>query len=333
MVKALVTGGTGFVGSHVARALMEAGHTARILRRPSSPLDLVQDLNVEHAIGDVLDTESLDRAMQGCEWVFHVAAVSDYWRSDRIKLYLINVNGTVNVLNAARRAGVKRVIFTSSAAAIGIPDAGYSADETHPFNLSSRDFPYAHSKILAEAEVARCVSEGQDVVIVNPCVVFGPGDLNQIGGSAIVELSRGNVPVFPAGGVTVIDVRDVAAGHIAAAEWGRTGERYLLGTVDVSHKVISKLIADITQTPIPVIPVPAFVTPMIALGAGLLRDAGVNLPVDATQLRLTAKNLFYDCSKARRELREPQIELRQSLQDTYDWYVEKGIIGAPKVNA
>jgi len=321
------------VGSHVARALLQAGHTPRILRRPNSPLDLVEGLLLEHAIGDVLDTDSLDRAMRGCEWVFHVAAVSDYWRSDRIKLYLINVNGTANVLNAARRAGVKRVIFTSSAAALGVPDVGYSADEMHPFNLSGRMFPYAHSKHLAEQEALRSVSEGQDVVIVNPTYVFGPGDLNQIGGSAMVELARGNVPVYPAGGVTVIDVRDVAAGHLAAAEHGHSGERYLLGSVDVSHKVIGKLIADITHTPIPVIPVPAFVTPMIAFGAGLLRGAGVDLPIDSTQLRLAAKNLYYDCHKAQRELGEPQVELRQSLQDTYDWYVQRGVIPAREVSA
>src|SRR5258708_8057569 len=247
MVKAMVTGGTGFVGSHVARALLEAGHSPRILRRPNSPLDLIEGIPIEYAIGDLVDTDSLDRAMQGCEWVFHVAAVSDYWRSDRIKLYLINVNGTVNVLNSARRAGVKRVIFTSSAAALGIPEAGNCADENHPFNLSDRLFPYAHSKHLAEREVLRSVGERHELEILNPTYVFGPGDLNQIGGSAIVELSRGNVPVYPAGGVTVIDVRDVAAGHLAAAEQGRTGERYLLGTVDGSPKVIGKLIAAVTH--------------------------------------------------------------------------------------
>src|SRR5258708_7013582 len=261
MVKALVTGGTGFVGSHVVRALLEAGHTPRILRRPNSPLDLVEGLPIEHAIGDLLDTNSLDRAMQGCEWVFHVAAVSDYWRSDRIKLYLINVNGTVNVLNSARRAGVKRVIFTSSAAALGIPEAGNCADENHPFNLSDRLFPYAHSKHLAEREVLRCVGEGQDVVIVNPTYVFGPGDLNQIGGSAIVELSRGNVPVYPAGGVTAVCVRDVPAWPFAGAQQRRSWERYLLGPVDVGHKAIAKLMGDVTPTPLPLILGPASLIP------------------------------------------------------------------------
>src|SRR5258707_2384764 len=150
MVKAVVTGGTGFVGSHVAGALLEAGHTPRILRRPNSPLDLVEGLLIEHAIGDVLDTDSLDKAMQGCEWVFHVAAVSDYWRSNRIKLYLVNVNGTANVLNAARRAGVQRVLFTSSAAAVGFRPDGLSSHESIPFNLPPGEIAYGHSQYLPE---------------------------------------------------------------------------------------------------------------------------------------------------------------------------------------
>ncbi len=326
MVKALVTGGTGFLGSHIIRALIDAGHTARVLRRESSPLELLEGLPVEHAIGDVLDGPSLVQAMQGCDWVFHVAAVSDYWRANRIKLYLVNVNGTVNVLNAARRAGVKRVVFTSSGAAIGQRDDGRPADEGVPFNMPPQQFPYGHSKFLAEQEVQRVVAQGSDVVTVNPAVVIGPGDLNQISGSAVVEMARGNVPVYPAGGVTVIDVRDVAAAHLTAAERGRTGERYLLGTMDLSTRALLKLIADVVGVPAPTIPVPPIVTPVVAAAAENLRRVGITLPMDATQIRLSARNIFFDCHKAWRELGEPQIDVRQSLQDTYDWYVEHGLI-------
>src|SRR5690242_6964092 len=138
MVQALVTGGTGFVGSHIVRVLVEAGHTVRVLHRANSPLDLLEGLVVEHAIGDVMTIPSLEAAMQGCQWVFHVAAVSDYWRSNQIKLYLVNVNGTVNVLDAARKANAQRVIFTSSGAAIGVTADGHPADENVPFNLPPR---------------------------------------------------------------------------------------------------------------------------------------------------------------------------------------------------
>jgi dihydroflavonol-4-reductase len=326
MVKALVTGGTGFLGSHIARTLVEAGHSTRILRRATSRLDLLDKLPVEHAIGDVVDPPSLEQAMQGCDWVFHVAAVADYWRANWIKLYLVNVNGTVNVLKAARRAGVRRVIFTSSGAALGMRQDGRPADEGVLFNLPSRSFPYGHSKFLAEQEVQQAVADGQDVVILNPSVIFGPGDLNLISGSGLVEMARGNVFVYPAGGVTVIDVRDVAAAHLAAAERGRTGERYLLGALDISHRALMKLIARVVGVPAPVIPVPAAIIPPLALLAGLLRRAGVPLPIDENQIRLSSRNVFFDCHKAWRELGQPAIDLRQSLEDTYRWYVEHGLI-------
>lgn len=326
MVTALVTGGTGFVGSHIVRALIETGHSARVLRRASSPLDLLEGLPVEHVIGDVMDVASLDEAMRGCDWVFHVAAVADYWRAQRVKLYLVNVNGTMNVLDAAKRAGVKRVIFTSSAAAVGFRNDGRPADEGVTFNMPPDAFPYGHSKFLAEQEVARAVADGQDVVIVNPVVVFGPGDLNQISGSIVVETARGVVPVYPAGGISVIDVRDVAAGHIAAAERGRTGERYILGALDISYKALGKLIAEIVGVYTPFVPVPAFAAPVLAAGAGVLRNVGISLPIDADQVRLSARNIYFNCEKAWHELGEPKIDLRQSLEDTYRWYVEHGMI-------
>jgi dihydroflavonol-4-reductase len=276
---------------------------------------------------------TLEQAMRGCQWVFHVAAVADYWRSNRIKLYLVNVNGTINVLEAARRNGVTRVIFTSSGAAVGFRKDGYPADESVPFNLPPRQFPYGHSKYLAEQEVAKAVAKGQDVVTLNPAVVFGPGDLNQISGSTVVELARGNVPVYPAGGITVIDVRDVAAAHLAAAERGRNGERYLLGALDISHKALGKLIAEIVDVPPAEIPIPPVVTPVISLAAGLIRSVGVTLPIDENQIRLSARNVFFNCQKAWRELGEPQIDLYRSLLDTYNWYVEHGMIEPRKLSA
>ncbi len=326
MVKALVTGGTGFLGSHIVRTLIEAGHTVRVLRRATSSLTLLEGLPVEHAIGDVMDSESLDAAMAGCAWVFHVAAVADYWRANRIKLYLVNVNGTVNVLKAAQRAGVRRVIFTSSSAAVGMRKDGRPADETIMFNLSPSQFPYGHSKHLAELEIQRAVAQGQDVVILNPAIIYGPGDLNQISGSMITEIAGGNMFIYPDGGATVIDVRDVAAAHLAAAERGRSGERYLLGTVDMSHKALLKMIADVVGAPPPTVRVPAYVTPLLAAAVEAIRQTGISLPVDANQIRLSARNFYSDCHKAWRELGEPKIDLRQSLEDTYHWYVEQGII-------
>jgi dihydroflavonol-4-reductase len=326
MAKALVTGGTGFLGSHIARTLLDAGHSVRILRRATSSLSLLEGLPVEHAIGDVVDAESLERAMQDCDWVFHAAAVADYWRANRTRLYVVNVNGTINVLNAARQTGVRRVIFTSSAAAVGLRDDERPADETLAFNLPPQRFPYGHSKYLAELEVQNAVQRGQDAVILNPSVILGPGDANLISGSAIVEMARGYVVFYPAGGVTFIDVRDVAAAHVAAAERGRTGERYLLGAVDISIREAMEMLAAIAHVPVPLLPIPRILTPLIGTVADWLRKAGVTLPIDANQIRLSSRNLFYDCHKAWRELGEPRIGLRQSLEDTYRWYVAHGVI-------
>lgn len=326
MVTALVTGGTGFLGSHVARALVETGHTVRILRRQRSPLDLVQDLPVEHMIGDIMEVESLEAAMQGCTWVFHVAAASDYWRTSKTKLYLINVQGTRNVLDVAKKTGVGRVILTSSGAAVGLREDGLPSSEAEPFNLPPQHFAYGHSKWLAEQEAWRAVAAGQDVVAVNPAAVFGPGDLNQISGSAVVEMARGNVPIYPQGGMTMIDVRDVAKAHIAAAERGQAGERYLLGTEDVSHKVLSDVAAEIAGVPKPVIPVPKLITPVLTVAVSGLRRIGVQLPINSDQIRLSARNVFFDCHKAWAAFGKPEIGLRQSLQDTYDWYVQHGVI-------
>lgn len=330
MTTTLVTGGTGFLGSHIARALLAAGHTVRVLRRERSPLDLVKDLNVEHAIGDIMDRESLRLAMRDCEWVFHVAATSDYWRSNRTTLYRINVVGTRNVLDTAHEVGVRRVIFTSSGAAVGFRPDGAPSNETVAYNLPPGQFPYGHSKWLAEQEAWRAVERGQEVVAVNPAAVFGPGDLNLISGSAVVEIARGNVSVYPMGGMTAIDVRDVAKAHIAAAVSGNVGERYLLGLENLSHKALSDMIAEIVGVRKPFIPIPTALTPALAFTVGALRAAGLKLPIDANQIRLSSRNVYFDCRKAWAAFGKPEIEAQRSLNDTYQWYVAHGLIARRK---
>jgi dihydroflavonol-4-reductase len=235
-MRALVTGGTGFVGSHVARALIESGHEVRILHRASSKLTTLEGVLFESAIGDILDRESLRAACQGCDWVFHVAAIADYWRADQSRMFEANVEGTRRVLEASREAGVKRVIFTSSAAAIGILP-GQSSSESVAFNLSPSHFPYGYSKVLAERVVQDAVAVGQDVITLNPGVVMGPGDLNMISGSFITQIRQfGILTPMTNGGVGVVDVRDVARWQVLAAEKGISGERYILSTANYSKK-------------------------------------------------------------------------------------------------
>jgi dihydroflavonol-4-reductase len=322
---ALVTGGTGFVGSHIAHALVEHGYTVRILRRATSRLDAIADLDCEHAVGDVMDYDSLLAAMQGVEWVFHVAAVADYWRSDLARIYAINVEGTRNVLRAAEASGVRRVIVTSSAAAMGYRSDLRPVDETVRFNYDQHVTPYGHSKFLAEAEVHRAIRRGLDCVILNPTVIIGPGDLNQISSSVVLEYARGKVPpTMPPGGVTVIDVRDVAEAHVAAAERGRTGERYLLGAVDLTHKAWMRLIAGAVGRPMAAYTLPPWTLGIIADVADALRRVGIGIPIEGNQLRLSTRMMFFNCQKSWDELGEPRISIQQSLTDTYAWYKAHG---------
>ncbi|MBI5671540.1 MAG: NAD-dependent epimerase/dehydratase family protein [Chloroflexi bacterium] len=326
-MKALVTGGTGFVGSHLVRALNAAGHSVRVLHRPSSRLDALAGAGYESVLGDILDDNSLRAACDGCDWVFHVAAVADYWRADVARLMKANVEGTRLVLHAAHVAGVKRVVFTSSAAAVGIRADGQPADESVPFNLPPKRFPYGYSKVLAEQEVREAVATGQDAVIVNPVIVMGPGDLNMISGSYITQVKRfGPLVPVTSGGISVIDVRDVARMHLAAAERGRTGERYILGVANYTHRDWLALIADVVGVRRPFLPAPNWALPPVAAAVDLARRFGLSTPVDSNQVRLGGRFITFDFSKAWAELARPEIDMRQSVRDTYEWYRARGYV-------
>lgn len=328
MAQVLVTGATGFVGSHVARALVDAGHSVRILHRTTSRMDALAGLTYDSVIGELLDEATLQAACDGCEWVFHVAAVADYWQADITHMYAINIEGTRRLLRAARAAGVQRVIFTSSAAAVGMRDDKSPADETDDFDLSPHEFPYAYSKLLAEDAVRYAVKTyQQDVVTVNPVIVLGPGDLNLISGRFITEMHRlqWTIPVT-SGGIGVADVRDVARWHIAAAEKGQSGGRYILGTANYSLRDWYAMCAQTVGVLPPFIPLPDFVLPLAANIIDTLQRLGLRLPVDASQTRLGSQNLHFDYTHTHTNLGAPQVDMYQSLRDTYRWYQEHGYV-------
>lgn len=327
MATAFVTGATGFVGSHIVRTLLENGHQVRILRRASSRLDALEGLTVEHAIGDLFDVETLAQQLAGVDWVFHVAAVANYWRSRKDEIYRVNVDGTANLLQAAERAGVKRFIFTSSLAAVGYRGSFHSANEKTYFNTDPRLSPYGHSKFLAEAKVQQAVRRGLDGVILNPSIIIGPGDLNQISGSLVIEVARRRVPVLPQrGGANFIDVRDVARAHLVAAQRGRKGERYIIGAVNMTHKAMIRLIAQVVGVPAPFIPMPSSLIPAAAALVDVGRRMGLPIPAEGNQLRLSRRTIYADCRKMWAELHEPEIDIRQSIEDTYAWYKANGYL-------
>ncbi|MCU0495935.1 MAG: NAD-dependent epimerase/dehydratase family protein [Anaerolineae bacterium] len=326
-MKALVTGGTGFIGSQVARALVAAGHSVRVLHRPSSKLSALTGLAYESALGDILDEEALRAACAGCDWVFHIAAIADYWRSEQTRMFEANVEGTRRVLSAAREAGVQRVIFTSSAAAIGLRPNGEPSDESDAFNLRPAHFPYGYSKVLAERVVTDAIGMGQDVVTVNPVVVMGAGDLNMISGSFITQIKAyGRLTPLTSGGIAVVDVRDVARWQIAAAESGRCGERYILSAANYSYHDWFTMIADTVGVGRPMLTVPDVLLEPMAQVATLLRRVGITTPVDADQIRLGGRKVYFNPAKTWAAFGPPQVDMGDSLRETYQWYRVNGFL-------
>ena len=327
-MKALVTGATGFVGSHITRQLIDAGHSARALYRSENKLRQLAGLELEAVPGDLDDSARLERACAGCEVVFHVAAKADYWKDDdRDALWRVNVEGTRNLLTAALAAGVRRVVFTSSASTIGILPGAQIADEMTPFNLPPERFWYAYTKLKAEEVAAEFVAAGLDVVTLNPTVIVGPGDLNAISGSFILETARFQwLLPLSSGGISVIDVRDVARAHLAASERGHPGERYILSAANLSYREWFGMIAAACGVRPPLVSMPDWLLSPTARLIELLRLVGIQTPMDANQTRLGSARVFFNAGKANRELGPPQIDMATSLRDTFDWYQQRGYI-------
>ncbi len=326
MDRALVTGATGFIGSAVCRALCAAGCRVRALHRPTSSLEVLQGLPVQRVEGDILMPETLAEAMREVDWVFHAAARADYWRRPAQEVVQVAVEGTRNVVQAARQAGVRRLVLTSSLAAMGVPLAGELLTERHTFNLPPRRFPYGYAKRQAELEALQVAGEALEVVIVNPSVVLGPGDRNLVSSSMVLEAARGRGFFWTEGGVNVVHVEDVAAGHLAAARRGRPGERYILGGENVSYRELFTALAEIVGRPPPRLRLPGALVEPLAWLIDLLGPA-LRLPLDGNQLRLSRRLMYCDTSKARRELGLPAPRpFRQAAREAYDWYRAHGYL-------
>ncbi|NEQ88038.1 MAG: NAD-dependent epimerase/dehydratase family protein, partial [Moorea sp. SIO2I5] len=257
-MKAFVTGGTGFIGAHVVRSLLEAGYSVRALVRPTSQLDNLQGLDIEVVIGDLNDP-SLSQLMQGCQVLFHVAAHYSLWQTDRDLLYRNNVEGTRNVLQSAGKAGIERTVYTSSVAAIGVGKPGEIVDETHQSPVEKLVGDYKKSKFFAEREAIKAAESGQDVVIVNPSAPIGPMDIKPTPtGEIIVRFLQQKMPFYLDTGLNFIDVRDVAQGHLLALDRGKKGDRYILGNQNLSFKSLLEQLAEITGLSAPQKTVPVW---------------------------------------------------------------------------
>jgi len=295
------------------------------LHRKTSSLAALQGMHVERVIGDILDPQTLLPALEGVDWVFHAAAQSDCWRHPELVLQTI-VEGTRNVMQAANQAGVKRAVLTSSLGALGVPVAGEVITEDHRFNLPPERFVYGYAKSQSEIEAFKIAARGLEVVIVNPSVVLGPGDVNRIGGSMVIEATRGWGFFWMASGTNYVHIDDVVAGHIAAAQQGRSGERYILGGGNLDHRQSFTILTEIVGRRRPWLKIPGWMIEPAAIAIEWLRPI-VQLPFDSSQLRLSRYHLYCDTSKARRELDLPEPRpFRQAAQEAYDWYREQGVI-------
>jgi dihydroflavonol-4-reductase len=324
-----VTGSTGFIGSAVVRRLLKDGRDVRAIIEPganTTPLDEVErdtGKRVDRVEADVCDVAKMTGALEGCESLHHLAAVYKTWTPDPTLIYKVNIEGTTSTLLAAQKARLRRIVYTSSIAAIGLGENKQLADETMKFNLFDVANEYILTKWLSERIAMRFAESGLPVVIVNPAFPFGPRDSAPTPtGKIVISLLKGEVPGVGDGGFNCIDVDDVAAGHVAAEEKGRVGERYILGDNNVTMKEFFELVCDVGGVKAPKLPIPRGLGAAIALGFELWSDHISHEEPRATyrSIRYAQRYAWFDPTKARNELGLPSTPLRTSITRAVEWF-------------
>lgn len=321
-MKALVTGATGFVGSAVVRALIKTGVDVRVFARRDSDFTNLQPYKVDGVFGDLRDKGSLHTALAGCRQVYHVAAHYALWARNPSIFYEVNVEGTRNLMEAARDAGTERIVYCSTIGAIGLPPDGGLGTEDTPVSLSQMAGHYKRSKFLAEQEVLRLASEGLPVVIVNPSAPVGEGDVKPTPtGQVIVDFMKGRMPAFIETGMNLVDVDDVAVGHLLAMEKGRIGERYILGSKNLMLHEIFEILSTLTGIRAPTLKLPRLaVLPLAYLNQWLADLTGREPRIPLEGVKMAKYKMHYDCSKAIRELGIPQTPPEIALGKAVRWF-------------
>ena len=323
MADVAVTGATGFIGSAVVRQLLAQGRKVRALVEPGANAKNLDGLNVEKIACDVTDAPRLKVALSGCEALYHLAAVYKTWLPDPELIYRVNNEGTVSMLLAAMEAKIRRVVYTSSIAAIGVNEDGGEADETTRFNLFDVGMPYIMTKWQSERIAIRFAEAGLPVVVVNPAFPFGPRDVAPTPTGGIVKsLLEGKMPGVSAGGFCVIDVDDCAAGHVLAETKGRIGERYILGNYNVTWREFFETVGKVAGVPVPKLMLPKGVSATLAAGMEWWSDHVSHAQPLATyqSVRYAQKSSFFSNAKARRELGLPTRPLEETVRRAVDWF-------------
>jgi dihydroflavonol-4-reductase len=326
-MRTFVTGGTGFVGSAVIRKLLSKDHEVRALIRKGANTRQLDGLKVERITGELSDTSALRDGMNGCEWVFHVAALYAYWGYSWDEFYQSNVQGTRRVMEVAQRSGLKRIVYTSSIATLGIPRDGTPGDEETPVTLDDMVGHYKRSKYLAEEIVREFIEQGSPVVTVNPAAPVGVGDHKPTQtGKMILDFLNGKMPAYVDTGLTIVDVDDVAEGHLLAMEKGKVGERYILGGENLSLKQVLDILAEVSSRPQVNIKIPHAVALAWAyVDIGLARLNPHHVPAATPDaVRVSSKREYFSSAKAIRELDYRYTPAREALRKAVDWYRQNG---------
>jgi len=324
-----VTGASGFVGSHLVRLLCDRGERVRILLRSQFKPEILNNLELETVTGDLRNRSSLEKFVEGASTLYHVAADYRLWSDNPQELYDSNVDGTRNILEAARSADVSRVVYTSTVGCLGIPNDGTPGDESTPVSLEDMVGHYKRSKFLAERVALDFADNDLPVVIVNPSTPIGPGDIKPTPtGKVIVDFANGRIPAFVDTGLNLIDVRDTAMGHILACEKGIVGQKYILGNTNLSLAEILSILAGICDKPAPSVRIPY----SIAYMAGMFSTSWANVithrppGISLESVRMSRKRMFFSARKAVQELGLPQSPIEQALTDAVKWFVDNGYV-------
>ncbi len=328
MDNALVTGACGFLGSQIVRRLRERGVSVRVLALPGEPTDNVADLDVELVRGDVLDPDACRRAVEGRQVVFHAAAIYQAWAPNPSRMYAVNHRGTFNVLEAARQAGVEKVVYTASIVSLGRPPEGTIGDEETEYDVWDLDFPYSRSKFHSRVLAEDFATWGFDVRVVCPGIVFGPGDIAPTpSGKLILEtLKKGGPPIYVDGGAAYVDVRDAAEVHVLAAEKGKRGERYVAAAHNLSNHELLLAICRATNTERRFfkLPLPAARAIIIAMNEAAART-GKEPPLSRDFFEYSLVPSYYDNAKSVRELGARYRPIEDSIRDAVAWFRQRGM--------
>ncbi|MBX3170956.1 MAG: NAD-dependent epimerase/dehydratase family protein [Candidatus Eremiobacteraeota bacterium] len=325
-MQVLVTGGGGFVGSHLVRALLSRGHQVRVLARSPKSVEILRDQRFETAIGDLKDRKSLRAAVKDCQRVFHCAADYRLWSRNVRELYENNVDGTENLLRACREQGVKEVVYTSSVAAIGIPKSGRPGEETTPVTLDDMIGHYKRSKFLAQ-QVAQDFAKNYPVYIVNPSTPIGSHDWKPTAtGKIIVDFLNGKMPAFVDTGLNLVAVEDVVDGHLLAPEKGQPGRLYILGNQNMTLEQILQKLASLTQKKAPKVKLPYGFVYGLAWAENFLTGTLLKrepfIPLEG--VKMARKRMWFSNDRAVRELGFRPTSVDMALQRAIDWYQTHG---------